>query len=162
MRPFPFLVCIAMVVTLAGCESNEGFSSRMHERLEPTPKVQVFQGDPKVIFEAAQSAMRALDFQISRSGLAQGFVNGHSRLQASDSFGKSRQYVMEVRLHSYDPGKTEVSAVLREQEESTSFAGATDIPIREHGLYGSYFTALEQALKDKAAEGAQTPAETPR
>ena len=115
----------------------------------PQPKTQVFAADPRAVFEAAQIAMKQLDFQVSRAALAQGIVNGHSRLQPGGSFGKARQYVMEVRFHSYEPGKTEVSAVLREQEESESFAGATDLPLREHGLYGSFFAGVEQALKEK-------------
>ena len=134
---------------------------RMRDRFSaPQPKTQTFDADQRAVFEAAQTAMRRLDFQISRSGLAQGILNAHSHLQAGDSFGKARQYTLEVRLHSYEPGKTEVSAVLREQEESTSFAGATDLPIREHGLYSSFFAALEQALKDRAGQTAE-PAKTP-
>ena len=129
---------------------------RMRDRFNaPQPKVQVFDADQRAVFEAAQSAMRRLDFQISRSGLAQGIINAHSRLQASDSFGKARQYTMEVRLHMYAPGKTEVSAVLREQEESSSFAGATDLPIREHGLYSSFFAALEASLKERAGSSGE-------
>jgi len=122
--------------------------ARMRDRFNaPEPKVQVFDGEQRAVFEAAQVALKQMDFQISRAGLAQGIINSHSRIQPGDSFGKGRQYVLEVRLHSYEPGKTEVAASLREQEESSSFAGATDIPIREHGLYSSFFEGLSQALK---------------
>ena len=161
MRPLIFLLVASLGFAFAGCESGGALPDRMRDRFNaPQPKTQTVEGDQKAVFEAAQSALRRLDFQISRSGLAQGIVNGHSRLQASDSFGKARQYTLEIRVHSYEPGKTDVSVVLREQEESSSFAGATDLPIREHGLYSSFFAALEQALKDRAGSSAE-PAKAP-
>ena len=161
MRPLIFLLVASLGFAFAGCESGGALPDRMRDRFNaPQPKTQTIEGDQKVVFEAAQSALRRLDFQISRSGLAQGIVNGHSRLQAAASFGKARQYTLEIRLHSYEPGKTAVSAVLREQEESSSFAGATDLPIREHGLYSSFFAALEQALKEPTGSSPK-PAKAP-
>jgi hypothetical protein len=150
MRFVSFLLLASTLVFSAGCGSTDAMPARMRDRFNPPePKVQVFEADQKAVFEAAQVALKQMDFQISRAGLAQGIINSHSRIQPGDSFGKARQYVMEVRLHSYDPGKTEVAVSLREQEESTSFAGATDIPVREHGLYSSFFEGLSQALKSK-------------
>jgi hypothetical protein len=157
MRTSLLIMFASSVLALVGCEASSPLSTRVRERFNaPQPKTQVFAADPRAVFEAAQAAMRQLDFQVSRAGVAQGILNGHSRLMPGDSFGKARQYVMEVRLHSYEPGKTEVSAILREQEESSSFAGATDIPLREHGLYGSFFAGVEQALREKA--GSAPPA----
>jgi len=89
--------------------------------------------------------------------MAQGIINAHSRLQPAGTFGKAHQYTMEVRLQSLDPGKTDVSVVLREQEESTSFAGATDLVLREHALYQSFFAAVERALKLRATTELQVP-----
>jgi hypothetical protein len=155
------VLVVSCALALAGCESGNAMPERLRGRFNaPQPKIRVYEADQRAVFEAAQSAMCRLDFQISRAAQAQGIVNGHSRLQPGDSFGKARQYVMEVRLHSYEPGKTEVAAVLREQEESSSFAGATDLPIREHGLYGSFFGALEQALKERASSAVE-PVKTP-
>jgi hypothetical protein len=157
MRRLLLITLASSALAFAGCESSSQMHAHVRERFNaPQPKTQVFSADPRAVFEAAQIAMKQLDFQVSRAALAQGIVNGHSRLQPGDSFGKARQYVMEVRFHSYEPGKTDVSAVLREQEESSSFAGATDLPLREHGLYGSFFAGVERALKEKA--GSATPA----
>jgi hypothetical protein len=145
------VIVLLSVCSLAfvGCESGNSLPTRMRERFNaPQPKTQVFDADQPQVFEAARTAMGLLDFQVSRAGMAQGILNAHSRLHASDSFGKARQYVMEVRLRSYEPGKTDVSIVLREQEESASFAGATDLVLREHALYGSFFAALEHALRE--------------
>lgn len=144
-----FLGLSALV--LAGCESGSVMPNRMRERFAaPQPKVRTFEADQPVVFEAAKSALRQLDFQVSRSGMAQGILNGYSRLQAGDGFGKARQYVMEIQLQSYEPAKTEVAVVVREQEESSSFAGATDLALKEHGLYESFYAALEQALRERS------------
>ena len=148
VRTLAFFMLVAGALLLAGCESSGSMSTRMRDRFQaPEPKVQVFEAGREEVFEAARAAMRQLDFQISKAGVAQGILNAHSRLHASDSFGKARQFGMEVRFHSYEPGKTEVAVVLREQEESASFAGATNLVLREHALYGSFFSALEEALQ---------------
>ena len=148
VRTLAFFMLVAGALLLAGCESSGSMSTRMRDRFQaPEPKVQVFEAGREEVFEAARAAMRQLDFQISKAGVAQGILNAHSRLHASDSFGKARQFGMEVRFHSYEPEKTEVAVVLREQEESASFAGATNLVLREHALYGSFFSALEEALQ---------------
>ena len=148
VRTLASLLLVGGALLLAGCESSGSMSTRMRDRFQaPEPKVQVFEAGREEVFEAARAAMRRLDFQISKAGVAQGILNAHSRLHASDSFGKARQFGMEVRFHSYEPGKTEVAVVLREQEESASFAGATNLVLREHALYGSFFSALEEALQ---------------
>jgi hypothetical protein len=145
-------------LVFVGCESGNTMPGRIRERFEaPQAKIKVFEAERPAVFDAALEAVHQLDFQVSRSGMAQGIINAHSRLQAGGSFGKARQYTMEVRLNSFEPGKTEVGVVLREQEESSSFAGATDIPIREHALYNSFFAALERVLKIKGAALDQPP-----
>ena len=145
-------------LTFSGCESGDAMPTRLSERFQPAqPKVQVFEADQPAVFAATLDAMRQLDFQVSRSGMAQGIVNAHSRLQPAGTFGKAHQYSMEVRLKSLEPGKTDVSVLLREQEESTSFAGATDLVVREHALYQSFFAALERALTSRATPATQTP-----
>ena len=157
MHRIPMLRLLALFMLVggallsSGCESSDTMSTRVRERFHaPEPKVQVFEAERAEVFDAARAAMRRLDFQISRAGFAQGILSAHSRLHASDAFGKARQFAMDVRFHSYEPGKTEVAVVVREQEESASFAGATDLVLREHALYGSFFAALQAALQEEA------------
>jgi hypothetical protein len=150
MKRASILLSALISFFVSGCESGSVVPSRMRERFQPAqPKTQIFQGEQPAVFEAARAALRRLDFQTTRAGAAQGLLNAHSRLQASDAFGKARQYVIEVRVRALEPGSTEVSAVLREQEESSSFAGATDLVLKEHGLYTSFFAAVEQVLRQQ-------------
>lgn len=148
----------AVAVTWFGCASGDQMPDRMRERFQaPQAQVKVFAAERQAVFDAVREAMRQLDFQVSRAGMAQGIVHAHSRLQPAGSFGKARQYTLEVQLASYEPGKTEVAVILREQEESASFAGATNMPIRNHGLYTSFFGALERTLKIKAESRDELP-----
>jgi len=156
---FLSIVFVVSSVGWSGCGTGrDAMPARMRERFEPAqPKVQVFVAERPAVFETALSAMRQLDFTVSRSRMAQGIIHAHSRLHGTGAFGKARQYTFEVRLYSYEPGKTEVSVILREQEESASFAGATDLVLREHGLYGSFFDAVQRALKERGTATAEAP-----
>jgi len=149
MRFFLFITLISLGLALNGCDS---MPARVRERFEPAqPKNKVFNADARAVFAAAQAALKAIDFQVTRAGFAQGIVAGISRIESGESFGKGRQFALDVRIRSIEPAQTEVAVVLREQEESASFSGATDIPLREHALYEAYFSALDRALHEKSA-----------
>jgi hypothetical protein len=144
------LATFALAFLLAGCDS---VSERISARFEPVPpKARTYPAEQKVVFEAAQAAVRRIDFQLSRSASAQGIVDGISRIQPGDSFRDAKQHSIAVRIHAYEPGRTQVEVLVREQQESADFAGATNLPLREHGLYDSYFAALEQALREKGVK----------
>lgn len=148
-----FLSCglIFALLGLAGCDSMpEG----MRQRFAPQPQIRVIQAEEPAVFEAAQHAVKEIGFRVTRSGRAQGVVNGISEIQPANALGEARQYVVEVKLQSFESGRTEVSVLFREQQESSSFAGATDIPLRQHGLYDSYFNAVQAALGSPAGAAA--------
>jgi len=100
-----YFVWVALAFALiagAGCDS---MPTGVRERFEtPQPKTRVFQAEPRAVFEAAQAAMRDIDFQVSRAALAQGIVNGNSRILPGASFGTGRQYAMDVRFHALEAG----------------------------------------------------------
>lgn len=146
MRTFFALALIVLGLGMAGCESAD-LPPRLRERFEaPQPKIREYQAEQKEVFEAARRAMKRIDFTISRAGAAQGIVRAHSGLRSGEAFGIARQNSLEVKIDSFTPGVTQVAVVVREQEESEGFRGATDIAVREHGLYISYFAALEAEL----------------
>lgn len=147
MRSCFLLGFAAVVLATAGCDSLDSVPTRVRERFEaPQPQVRTYEANSRTVFDAAVAAVRRIDFRVLRSGAAQGTIHAISRIQPGDSFGTGRQYSLDVRIREIDPDRTEVSVVLREQEESTSFAGATDLPVREHGLYGSYYEAIAREL----------------
>jgi hypothetical protein len=151
MRSVLFSALIITMGLMTGCDS---MSEHVRERLEPAqPQVRTYAASQPLIFSAAEKALRQIDFRVTRTRAAQGILNGLSHIESGESFGKGRQYAMNVTVTQLDSGETEVAAVLREQEESASFSGATDIPLRQHGLYDSFFAALEAALGKPGTSG---------
>lgn len=152
MRTSLALLVAILCFGFAGCDSTDSLPSRVMERFEaPRPKVRVYQGEQRVVFAAAVNATKNVGFVVSRSRAAQGLIRAHSPLHPGNGFGVAKQHSFEIHVDSFEPGRTEVSVLLREQEESESFAGATDIPLREHGLYESYFAALDALLAQQGA-----------
>jgi len=149
MRSFLLpLLCLAFVV--AGCDS---VPTRVRERFEaPQPQVRTYAADQRAVFDAAVVALKTIDFEISRSRPNQGILAAHSRIQASDAFsGEARQYTFDLTVALNDAGQVDLSALLRQQDESAAFAGATNIALRQHGLYDAFFAALEIELRKTGA-----------
>ncbi len=152
MRAFLVLLLTFGSIAFTGCESAD-LPPRLRERFEaPQPKIREYQAEQKEVFEAARRAMKRIDFTVSRAAGAQGVIRAHSGLRSGEAFGIARQNALEVKIDSFTPGVTQVAVVVREQEESEGFRGATDIAVREHGLYGSYFAALEAELGETGEE----------
>jgi len=135
----------------AGCDA---IPSRVQDRFSAIPpKTQFVGGAQRDVFYAAQGALKNMDFQLSRTAEAQGIVNGFSRIRSGEGPRESRQYSIEIRLHSVGPAETEVAVLLREQIEGgvSSGIGATDQPLRQHGLYDAFFAMLKKTLAEKSA-----------
>lgn len=139
------LAAFALAFLVTGCDSVSDRLSARFEKVEP--QTRWYSAEQKVVFAAAQTAMKTVDFKVTRSREAQGIVEGLGRVQPGTSFGDAKQHTIDVKVYSSAPGYSTVEVLVKEQEETSDFAGATNIALREHGLYDSYFAALEQALR---------------
>lgn len=151
MRALLGAVAIGATIFLVACDS---LPSRVQDRFSAVPaRTQVVAGSQREVFHAAQGALKRLDFQLSRAAEAQGIVNGFSRIRAGDGPRESRQYTLEIRLNGLGPAETEVSVLVREQIEGgiTSGIGSTDMPLRQHGLYETFFAMLRKTVADKSS-----------
>ena len=147
MRLFLFLG--AIVTLLSGCEA---VSSRVKDRFSPVPpQVRTFEADREVVYAASQLALKRIGFSVTRAAEAQGIVDGLSSIRSSDVFKNARQYALELRIASYDPGVTSVSALLHEYNEGDVKAGPTDQILKQHGIYDSYFEMLQRVLVEQGA-----------
>lgn len=145
------LAALVGLLVLAGCES---MSSRMQERFkEVPPQVQTFNGDLKTVYYAAQTAFKRLDFNLTRSSLGTGRVEAASPIRNDQTLGDSRQIVAEVHVERATDTTTEVSLLVTQQIQDSSFAQPTAQNLRDHGFYDMYFAMLKQVL----AEGAGQP-----
>ena len=145
------VAALGCALFFAGCEA---IPSRVQDRFSTIPpKTQVVAGAQRDVFYAAQGALKRMDFQVSRAAEAQGIVNGFSRIRSGDGLRESRQYSFEIRLHGLGPVETEVAVLLREQIEGgvSSGIGATDQPLRQHGLYDAFFATLKKTLAEKSS-----------
>jgi len=143
--------CLLAVTCFAGCAA---VADRMQDRFATvSPKLKVLPGSSREVFYAAQGTLKQMDFQFSRTAEAQGIITAFSRIRAGDGPREARQYTFELRLVALGPAQTEVSVLLREQIEGSlsAGAGATDSPLRDHGLYESFFAGLRQALADRSS-----------
>jgi hypothetical protein len=138
------LVSIAVMLALAGCES---LSSRISERFATVPpKLKSFEAGNTDVFLAAQYVLKQMDYTLTRTAVAQGIVNAKSRVIPADSLGGARQFTVELALSGPAAGPTEVAMLLRQGVEGDFRAGPQQETLREHGLYGAFFSALEKAL----------------
>ncbi|MCX6950575.1 MAG: hypothetical protein NTV51_00060 [Verrucomicrobia bacterium] len=146
MRLLLSFAALVVALSFTACASVQ---SRVHERFDRVPpRTQVFSSAQREVFYAAQGALKAMDFQLSRTAEAQGIVNAFSRIRAGDGPRESRQYTLEVRLSNLGPAETEVAVLVREQIEGglASGVGATDQPLKQHALYEVFYANLKQAL----------------
>ena len=151
MKLFASLACLFGLLLFTGCEA---VADRMQERFAAVPpKTKVIAGSSREVFYAAQGTLKKMDFQLSRTAEAQGIVNAFSRIRAGDGPREARQYTLEIRLTGLGPAETEVSVLVREQVEGvlSAGAGATNTPLRDHGLYDVFYSALRKTLADKSS-----------
>jgi hypothetical protein len=139
------------LLALAGCESTRNdFSTGVREKFAgPTYVVREFPGDPRAVFEAARASVEQMGFSITRSGAAQGVVEGVSGLTSDDRLRGSRQRSVKVRLASTVAGATEVSVLFTEiiEDDSSKGAGlATETPLRNSPLYAALFERMTETL----------------
>ena len=146
---FRLSLLLLLGLAISGCESVSG---RMQAKFSPVPpKVRMVAADRHSVYAAAQLAAKQMEFVVQRRSEADGFIEASSRIRPGDSVHSAQQFILEVQLREDADGRTEVALRLFELREGY---GATDSgreQLREHGLYDSYFAALEQILRGKSS-----------
>lgn len=151
-----FFVALCATALLAGCES---MSTRVQQRFTPVPPhARVFAAGPKVVYEAAQQALKNVGLQMGRKSLAEGRIEGYAPIRAGDSIHDARQTTIQIRLFETDTLETRVELLVSEHTEGNFPGGVSQQDLREHSLYGLYYAALQQVLVEK---GVPQPAEKP-
>ncbi len=141
------LILSVLALFLAGCEA---MPSRLSERFAPAePQVRELETARVNVFPALEEAFERISFTVTRSRQAEGVVAGQSRILSDDSFRGARQYQLEVRVSEFDTDLTKVTVALRELFEDNTKSRASYQDLRTHGIYDSFFTALEQVLVEQ-------------
>jgi hypothetical protein len=150
------LFLLLSFASLAGCAT---FPERMRDRFSTVPpQTEVFDADARVAYFAAQQAFKRLDFNLTRSSHAGYEVEAASRINRSAVFRDSRQLIARVEVVSLGPERCEVSVWLKEQMEADQLGGPSELALREHGFFSTYFAVLQQVLAEQAGnESAAKP-----
>lgn len=132
------------ILALAGCES---VTERVHERFTSVqPKTQVFSGDEGAIRGAVLVTFKRLEFVVNRTTGDDDGIEAFGRIRHGELLGDNRQLAAVVHLRGAGPGQTEVQILLSEEVENAAAGAPTEQPLREHGLYGTFFDTLQQVL----------------
>lgn len=157
MRPIPIimrllsLALVSCLLLLTGCESTPSLSTRVRERFTPVPpQTREVDGDLRAVYAAAQTAFKRLDFNLSRTRL--GHIEAASRINTSAAFRDSRQLVATIDLRELGPAKVEVAMTLAEQIEGEGIGGPSELALRQHGFFETYYAMLQQVLMESAAD----------
>lgn len=134
-----------------GCESTRGgIAAGVREKFSgPVYERRVVAAEPARVFEAAREAAKALGFRVTRSGAAQGVIEGIDGIVSDDRLRGSRQRTLKVRIESAAPGEAEVAVLFTEIVEDDFGAGsvgATEASLRGHPLYAAFFDGLAAEL----------------
>ena len=141
---------LIFALLLAGCES---MPQNMRERFSPVPpKVATFEADARTTFFAAQLAFKRLDFNLTRTALGGHRIEAASRINTSAAFQDSRQLLAYVSIEDVGTSQCEVSLRLIEAIEGRGLGGASELALREHGFYETYFAVLKQVLEEQGRE----------
>ncbi|MFA6960343.1 MAG: hypothetical protein WC205_06315 [Opitutaceae bacterium] len=145
---FPFCGGVLVVcLLLAGCESvRNDFTTGVREKFTgPSYIRRVVPGESASVFAAARASAEQLGFRITRSGPAQGVIDGVSGLASDDRLRGSRQRTVKVRLSPASEGGIEVAVLFTEVVEDDFTTGAgqgTESSLRNHPLYDAFFAGL--------------------
>lgn len=148
------VVLCLVVLVLAGCESTS-LSDRLRDRFRAAPpQLETYDAEAREVYFAVQQAFKRLDYTLLRSDAGSLHVEAASRINRSPVFRDSRQLIAFVEIIPLGPDRSEVALRLREQLEGDDLGGPSELGLKEHGFYQTYFAVLKQVLSEKAADQA--------
>ena len=130
----------------------DSMSTRVHDRFTSVPpQVRVFAAERKVVFKAAQVAVKNVGLLLGRTSLDKGLVEGYAAIRPGDATRDTRQTTMQLQLTETSEGETQASLLVSENTEGSFPGGVSKQDVPTHSLYGLYFAALDQVLQESGA-----------
>ena len=127
-------------------------SSRVHDRFTAVaPQTRTFAADRRAVFEAGLIAVKNVDLLVGRKSLAQGLIEAYAPIRPGDAIRDTRQTALKINLSETDDGQTQVALLVSENTEGSFPGGVSEQDLREHSLYGLYFTTLQQVLLERGS-----------
>jgi hypothetical protein len=143
---------LAAVLAVAGCDSASDVAATVRTRLAPRQNAQTrtYAAAPRAAYDAAIRVAKDMGYRITKSGPAEGVIEGLSGVDVADSPGSARQVTLTVHLRPSVDGGTEVTASFEEIYEADSSRQpgiATEAPLRGTPQYEVFFRSLQEALR---------------
>lgn len=150
MRTLFLFLGLAALSLNAGCSY---LPTRVSERFEPAPaQERVLSQERTRVYAAVEESLERMRFRLARAAEAQGVILGRSQIVSNEAFAEKIQYEIEVNVREFGSAETKVSVWVREQiEGGLTTEGVSIKSLRTHGLYDTFFTTLEQVLREPAA-----------
>jgi hypothetical protein len=145
------LIAVVSCLAFAGCESTrQGIATGVREKFSgPAYERRVIEGDASMVFEATKATAERMSFRITRSGVNQGVIEGVSGIASDDRLRGSRQRTIKIRIEPASGGGVEVAVLFTEivEDDFNKSAGqTTEVPLRGHPLYTTFFYGLTQSF----------------
>ena len=152
MKSFLVLLICGLAAVLGGCDSMDSVSTRVHDRFTAVPpQTRVYAAERKVVFKAAQVAVKNVGLLLGRTSLDKGVVEGYAPIRPGDATRDTRQTTMQLQLSETADGDTQVAMLVSENTEGKFPGGVSKQDLPSHSLYELYFSALQQVLFDSGA-----------
>ena len=143
------LLLIGVSGLLGGCSS---IATRMQDRyVAVAPQERVFAATQKIVYEAAQLAVKRVGLLLGRKSFASGRIEAYTPIRSGDPTSDARQTTLSIRLDAADPASTRVGVLVWEHLQGAFPGGVSDQALPQHGLYIMYFDALEQVLRENGS-----------
>jgi hypothetical protein len=144
-----YWILLAVLLILGGgCTTMDSVKSEMKERIITVPpRIRVVNGDVRQVYEAARQAMEHFEYRFTEGGVAQGRLEGLSRIEGNGGFGSSRQRSISVHLEALDGGRVEIQVKMTEiieEDSDRSAMSATETPVRDSVAYDAFFDEIER------------------
>jgi hypothetical protein len=138
------LLLLGLVLLAAGCES---MSARVQERFATVePHTHVYAESMKSVYGAAVQAVKNSGLLLGRKSFQDGRIEGYAPIRSGDETKDTRQTTIQVRVIEVGVGQTRVELLVFEHTEGAFPGGVSEQALRDHGLYETYFAALQQVL----------------
>lgn len=163
MKTRRLLPALAIAALLAGCETDSPLERVRQQVTGDYPsQTRNFAATEKATYVAARQALKALDFNFTRGGQAQGVMNARSAINPGDHVGTVHQFGLHAEFQTSLDGKSTDVRVTMTETQADDVQGrlgpGSETPLRDTALYEAFFRDIQAALNQPDTTEAQVAA----
>lgn len=143
LRFLPATLVVAFAFLAGGCASD------LSERFSPSPFVHDYEAPFSEVFPAAQRALKAMNYQVSRTSSADGLIRGHTGVRNDGTYQSATQRSVKMLVHEIATGGAHIELWISSSQEDRSKSGAVysgETPVRDQVAYDAIFFEIERQI----------------